>query len=88
MTLRERDDKILDGSVDFALRVGGAFPFEIAVKSESSATKGSALMELKGDYIGKLVMEMTFTQTESRQDVPAAPPSRDKVVSLDELMQG
>ena len=45
-------------------------------------------MELRGDYVGKLTMEMDVARSESRQQVPAGPAFGDKVVSLEELMQG
>ena len=87
MTLRERDGKILDSAVSLDARVGGAFPFEIVVTAESDVTEGSMQMELRGDYVGKLTLDMDFTRSESRQELPEGPASGDKVVALEELLQ-
>ncbi len=88
MTLRERDGKVLDSTLSFDTRVGGAFPFEITVTAQSDDAAGEMRMELRGDYVGKLTMEMDVARSESRQQVPAGPAFGDKVVSLEELMQG
>ena len=62
--------------------MGGAFPFEIVVTAESDVTEGSMQMELRGDYVGKLTLDMDFTRSESRQELPEGPASGDKVVCL------
>ena len=79
--------QILDSAVSLDARVGGAFPFEIVVTAESDVTEGSMQMELRGDYVGKLTLDMDFTRSESRQELPEGPASGDKVVALEELLQ-